>query len=125
MANGEAVRAAELLRSAADGYAAAGAEWEAAVSRVDLAEALAAQGMPAEIPGLLAVAERPLRRAGALAELARWDDLHGRYGDRLVDRGQLAAGGRHPRAELCRRHHLDRAGQRHDVGVGVRERART
>ena len=23
---------------------------------------------------------RPLRRAGALAELARWDDLHGRYG---------------------------------------------
>ena len=80
MAHGEAARAAELLRSAADGYAAAGAEWEAAVSRVDLAEALVAQGMPAEIPGLLAVAERPLRRAGALAELARWDDLHGRYG---------------------------------------------
>ena len=77
--NGDAARAAGLLRSAADGYAAAGAEWEAAVSRVELAEALAAQGMPAEIPGLLAAAEPALRRAGALAELARWETLAARF----------------------------------------------
>jgi len=79
LAHGHAARAAELLRGAADGYAAAGAEWETAVSRVELAEALVALGMTAELPGLLAAAEPALRRAGALAELARWETLAARF----------------------------------------------
>jgi len=50
LAHGDAARAAELLRGATDGYSAAGAEWEAAVSRVELAEALVAQGRPPSCP---------------------------------------------------------------------------
>jgi hypothetical protein len=80
LAHGDAAQAAELLRSAVDGYAAAGAQWEAAVARVELGEALGALGSTAELPALLAAAEPALRRAGALAELAHWDDLRARYG---------------------------------------------
>ena len=79
LAHGDAARAAALLRGATDGYSAAGAEWEAAVSRVELAEALVALGVTAEVPGLLAAAEPALRRAGALAELARWETLAARF----------------------------------------------
>ena len=79
MAGGDPARAAHLARTAADAYTAAGAAWEAAVSQLDLIEALAALGEAGEIPGLLVVAEPPLRRAGALAELARWDALAARY----------------------------------------------
>jgi len=50
------------------------------VARVELGEALAALGATAELPALLAAAEPGLRRAGALAELAHWDDLRARYG---------------------------------------------
>jgi class 3 adenylate cyclase len=75
LAGGDASGAAALARRSVAGFEAAGAEWEAAVSRLDLADALAALGDAAEIPVLLAEAEGPLQRAGALAELARWDAL--------------------------------------------------
>jgi class 3 adenylate cyclase/tetratricopeptide (TPR) repeat protein len=80
LAAGDGAGAVELLRRAVAGYAAAGVRWDVAVSQVELAEALAALGDTADIASLLAAAEPPLRSAGALAEIGRWEALAARFG---------------------------------------------
>ncbi|HEY8859488.1 MAG TPA: hypothetical protein VIM27_08540, partial [Gaiellales bacterium] len=78
LTEGDAAGAAELARSSADRFAETGAEWEAAVSRLTLAEALHALGRAGDAAAALAEAEPALRRAGAVAELERFAALSAR-----------------------------------------------
>ncbi len=75
MESGDARAAAELLRASVAGYTAVGAEWDAAVSALDLAEALVAIGDRDSTAAVLATAAPALQRAGAVIELRRLDAL--------------------------------------------------
>ena len=61
LTEGDAAGAAELARSSADRFAETGAEWEAAVSRLTLAEALHALGRAGDAAAALAEADSPAR----------------------------------------------------------------
>jgi class 3 adenylate cyclase/tetratricopeptide (TPR) repeat protein len=91
---GEPRHAVELAGRSAEIFAGIGAEWDAAVSRLSLAEALLALGRPSVAAEALARAETALRRAGARAELERFTSLaaQARSGP---DDGQHGGGGEH------------------------------
>ena len=75
LAHGDPAPAAELARSSGERFAAIGAEWEAAVSLLDLAEACLALNRAGDAADALARAEPALRRAGGVAELDRLTGL--------------------------------------------------
>ena len=75
LAHGDAAAAEAAARRSCEGFAAIGAEWEAAVSALDLAEALRELGRPPQAREVLEAAAPALRRAGALAELDRLQAL--------------------------------------------------
>jgi class 3 adenylate cyclase/tetratricopeptide (TPR) repeat protein len=77
LAAGDPARAEALAVSARDGYLAAGAAWEAAVSGLDRAEALLAMRRADEAGAELDRARPALERAGAVRELARLGALSG------------------------------------------------
>jgi len=74
----EAAAAVGLAAASAERFAAIGAEWEAAVSRLPLADALLSLGRHADAAAALAQAEAALRRAGAIADLERFAALSSR-----------------------------------------------
>ena len=75
LAHGDAAAAEAAARRSCEGFAAIGAEWEAAVSALDLAEALRELARPPQAREVLEAAAPALRRAGALAELDRLQAL--------------------------------------------------
>ena len=94
LADGDHVRAVELAGRSAETFAGIGAEWEAAASRLPLAEALLGLGRPSVAAEALARAEVALRRAGARAELARFTTLSAQAGSG-PDHGQRGGGDEH------------------------------
>ena len=78
LAQGDPAPAAELARRSVEGFAVIGAEWEAAVSLLDLAEACLALDRTGDAADALARAEPALRRAGGVAELDRLRELSAR-----------------------------------------------
>ena len=77
-AGAEPERAIELLGSAADGFTALGAEWEAAVTGLELAGALMATGEDERARQLAEEVARVFDRLGSVRELRRVDELLGR-----------------------------------------------
>ena len=94
LADGDHVRAVELAGRSAETFAGIGAAWEAAASRLPLAEALLGLGRPSLAAEALARAEAALRRAGARAELARFTTLSAQAGSG-PDHGQRGGGDQH------------------------------
>jgi tetratricopeptide (TPR) repeat protein len=70
-ADGDPRRAAELLTTAMDGFEELEAAWEAAVTRLDLAEALIAIGDSDRGHGLAKEAASVFERVGSVRELGR------------------------------------------------------
>jgi hypothetical protein len=85
LAAGEPAAAVGLAAASAERFAAIGAEWEAAVSRLPLADALLSLGRHADAAAALAQAEAALRRAGAIADLERFAALSSRIGSGADD----------------------------------------
>jgi tetratricopeptide (TPR) repeat protein len=77
-ARGETDRATELLGSAAEGFRGLDAEWEAAVTRLDLARVLMDAGNAERAHELARRSLNVFDRAGSLRERTRADDLLGR-----------------------------------------------
>ena len=69
MVGGDAAAAEPLLQRSVAGFRAAGAEWDAAVSMLDLAAALQALGRDGEAAAQLDAATPALERAGGLVQL--------------------------------------------------------
>ena len=74
----EPERAIELLGSAADGFTALEAEWEAAVTGLELAGTLVATGEDERARQLAEEVARVFDRLGSVRELGRVDELLGR-----------------------------------------------
>ena len=77
-ARGASERAVELLGSAADGFAALEAEWEAAVTNLELAGELMKTGEDERARGLAEEVARVFDRLGSVRELGRAEELLGR-----------------------------------------------
>jgi uncharacterized protein HemY len=74
-ARGETERAIELLGTAADGFTGLEAEWEAAVTRLDLAQVLMDAGNDERARELAGELVAEFDRAGSVRERARVDEL--------------------------------------------------
>lgn len=77
-ASGETERAIELLGSAADGFTGLEAEWEAAVTGLDLAHVLMSTGDAERARALAEETGRVFDRVGSVRERNRSDELLGR-----------------------------------------------
>jgi len=77
-ARGSSERAVQLLTSAIEGFTGLEAVWEAAVSRLDLAQVLDASDRVVDARRAAEVARPVFERLGSVRELARVDEVLGR-----------------------------------------------